>query len=217
MTGTHPESRDKLIEYFTNLQHTLERFDTFKPDAFGFACTSSSYLVDADEERRTFDSLQERFGYPIISCCRAILDGLRHVDAQSICLICPYPDWLMMESARYWKRNGLKVLATHSANPNASDTREVYDLDVGAFVQQMLHLVSDTEADVILIAGTGLPSLAAIRDMSAATGKTILSSNLCLAWRLLTEVGLSPDHNGENPSFPLLDGWQQRLDAPSSD
>ena len=212
LRGTHGQSREKLVEYFSNLSDTLEGYDTFRPDVFGFACTSSSYLIDAKYERSSIESFQEKFGYPIITCCEAILDGLKQIGASSISLICPYPDWLMKESANYWDRNSVTVVETHSANPNAVDTRAVYELDANVFVQQILPLVSNTKADLILIAGTGLPSLAAIRDISRETGKVVLSSNLCLAWRLLKEAGLEPDSSGTSPKFPLLDGWQGRLE-----
>jgi hypothetical protein len=62
----------------------------------------------------------------------------------------------------------------------------------------------------VLVSGTGLPSLPAIRQRSS--GIPIISSNICLAGRLLDLHG-----RGDllESASPLISGWQRRLDEAS--
>jgi maleate isomerase len=63
------------------------------------------------------------------------------------------------------------------------------------------------EIDAVLISGTGMPSLAAIRSSSA--GVPIVSSNTCLAARLLDLLG-RPEWL--EPGSLDIRGWRQRFD-----
>lgn len=58
LTGSRTDSRTRLTDYFGNLGHTLDSFDTAPLDAAGYACTGSSYLIDPELEQRRLDALQ---------------------------------------------------------------------------------------------------------------------------------------------------------------
>ncbi|RYG26620.1 MAG: hypothetical protein EON93_21310, partial [Burkholderiales bacterium] len=45
LTSAAPAPADRLRDYLLRLEDSLAAFDTLKMDAFGFACTASSYLV----------------------------------------------------------------------------------------------------------------------------------------------------------------------------
>jgi maleate isomerase len=61
------DSRMRLVAYFENLETSLNSFGGLELDAFGFACTASSYLVEPGRENRRCAELTERFGYPVIT------------------------------------------------------------------------------------------------------------------------------------------------------
>jgi maleate isomerase len=189
LIGRHPDSRKKLLEYLSNLPDTLATYDTLSLDMFGFACTGSSYLAEPGQEQRMFESMTEKHGYPIVSCAQAIVDALESMGAESIALVCPYPTWLTEASVAFWQRHGIDVLAAHTLNPDAVDTRSIYELDPRIVLGEAMALLDDKPADVVLIAGTGLPTLDCVPQLSTAAGKPVLTSNTCLAWRLLRDLG----------------------------
>lgn len=201
LTSQQPAAQDRLVEYLENLDGFLERYDTLALDAFGFACTGSTYLLGADAERRIASSISEARGFPVITCARAIVAALEYLGAKSLAIYSPYPDWLHEASEQFWRSEGFDIVATHTLNAAASDTRTIYAQnpeDVAALI-----LEDDPGADVSLITGTGLPSLGIVRRVSEACERTVLSSNLCLAWRLLDEVGLWTPPEGAS-RYPLL-------------
>lgn len=187
LTSAQTAAQDRLVEYLENLDGFLERYDTLALDAFGFACTGSTYLLGADVEARITESISEARGIPVITCARAIVAALEYLGAKSLAIYSPYPDWLHEASERFWRSQGFEILATHTLNAAASDTRSIYAQDPAGVASLMLD--NDPGADVSLITGTGLPSLGVIQQVSEASERMVLSSNLCLAWRLLDEVG----------------------------
>jgi maleate isomerase len=208
LTSKQPAAQDRLVEYLEHLDVTLDRFDTLKLDAYGFACTGSTYLLGTEEEQRIVGRLSEARGYPIITCAMAIVDALKFLGAETLAIYSPYPSWLHDASTNYWRNQGFQILVTQTINAKAGDTREIYAQDPRDVATLMLE--SDPGADVSLITGTGLPSLELINQVAEASNRTVLSSNLCLAWRLLKEVGAWTPTSAAPPGYPLLTGWQHR-------
>ena len=206
LTSKQESARDRVVEYLQNLGTSLDRFDTLKLDAYGFACTGSSYLLGAEKEQRVVSELSESRGYPIITCAAAIVAALRFLGAETLAIYSPYPTWLHGASENHWRSQGFKIVATNTINATAQDTREIYVQNPQDVVD--LILASQTNADVSLITGTGLPSLSIIDQVAQSSDRVVLSSNLCLAWRLLQETGLWTTPQQASPSYPLLQGWQ---------
>jgi maleate isomerase len=61
--------------------------------------------------------------------------------------------------------------------------------------------------DAVLVTGTGMPSLAALREPLATV--PVISSNTCLAARLLDLIGQSDWLDSGSPD---IRGWRQRFD-----
>jgi maleate isomerase len=203
------DSRTRLDDYLTDLGDALRRFDTLRLDAFGFACTGSSYLREPEAERDFLKRLEDQFGYPIVTAAAAIEQVLNELDARRILIIAPYPQWLGDLGAQHWKRRGFEVTELELVSLPSDDTRHIYELTSDSALDALLGM-NYRDVDALLFSGTGMPSLNAIR---AATemGLTALSSNLCLTWALLHGHGLPVEAPARGQT--LLPGWEQRLDA----
>ena len=66
-------------------------------------------------------------------------------------------------------------------------------------------------ADAIVVTGSGLAALPAVAPLTEWTGKPFLCSNICLAWALLDELGLTHLAPPEHPGEVLIGGWTPRL------
>lgn len=208
LQGSRTSSRDRLVGYLENFEETLRAYDTATLDAAAFACTGVSYIVGKDRCESDLKRLSDQFGYPILSAASAIEQALRHLGARRIAVFAPYPEWLSDLGFNYWRDAGFEVVASAYAPLDPSDTRSVYNIrsrDIPAKIERM----DLSEADVLLMSGTGMPTLRAISDLCDATGKPVISSNLCLAWAALKACGadLPQATSGE----PLFGGWAGRL------
>ncbi len=184
-----PDPRRRLLSYIADLAQTLERYDSLTLDAFGFACTGSTYLHGYAEERQLVARLQDRFGYPVVTAAAAIEARLRALDAAKIAIVAPYPEWLLNPGVEYWTDRGFQVRVVGHAQLPSENLHRIYELGS----QQALEVLETLDlagVDAVLFSGTGMPSLRAILTAQADTGLPAVSSNLCLAASLFDTIGL---------------------------
>jgi maleate isomerase len=205
------EPRQRFLDYFRQLETTLQGYDSLKLDVAGFACTASSYLLEEGEEEHHCTDLQAKFGYPVITAAAAIRNALKHLKATRIALACPYPDWLLQHAVSFWSQQGFDIAASFSAQPQMDDTRAIYKLNSEQASQQIATALQGVECDVIVITGTGLPSLQAICDLQQQFGVPVINSNLALAWACLSAAEVPLGDRAPEASFPLLGGWQSLI------
>ena len=123
LQGSRTNSENRLVDYLNNLKSSLDAFDTAPIDAFGFACTGTSYLVGAEDEARRLGACEDAFGYPIVSSAQAIRAALKELDLRRIALFAPYPSWLIKASEAYWTNCGLEIVSTATMPLDTADTR----------------------------------------------------------------------------------------------
>ena len=210
LQGSRTKSENRLVDYLHNLKTSLEAFDTAPVDAFGFACTGTSYLVGQQEEERHLGACADAFGYPVVSSAQAIRAALKELGLRRIALFAPYPSWLIKASEAYWTNCGLEIVSTATVPLDTADTRNVYLVRTPMVLEAAAALQWE-KADAILLTGTGMPTLRAIPELAQRSGKPVLSSNLCLAWSLLKAlpwtVPVPAPQNGE----VLFGGWMDKL------
>jgi maleate isomerase len=206
LTSGADDSEKRLTQYLANLERYLDAYDTLRPDVFGFACTGSSYLLGASREEQVIAAAQATYGYPVETAARAIAWALERLDASRVALILPYPDNLMEPAHAYWSALGIEIVRTLRIPIATTDTRGIYDVGSDRLAIALSQL-STVDVETVLVTGTGLASLPAIRDCELAV--PVISSNVCLAGRLLALAGHSQMLEPESP-FPH--GWRDRLE-----
>ncbi|MBR0916206.1 maleate cis-trans isomerase family protein [Bradyrhizobium japonicum] len=209
LRGDPVDARKRFSDYLFNLGESLEGFGAIKLGALGFACTATTYLLGHDEVRRKFEQLSRLYGYPILSSAEAIELALAELGARRIALFGPYPGWLQEASFSFWSQAGFDLTAKGGIDLGSSDTLNIYKLRTSKVVEAVLRLDWHS-ADAIVLTGTGAPTLRAIPDIVRATGKPVLSSNLCLGWAVLKAIG----HKAALPvgmgQSMLIDDWPAR-------
>lgn len=205
LTSREGDLGRRLTDYFARLSAFIDQFDDIAFDAVGFACTGSSYGLEAQAERLQLASIETRKGYPVITAAGAVEQALRALAIQTIALVSPYPAWLTDACRAHWERRGVRVTATLQLPP-ASPAQPIYAHTATALLEQIDRF--DTHgAEAMLLTGTGMPSLRALQPLEAARGVPVLSSNLCLAWALARIMGTAPP----GPESRLFGGWSGRL------
>lgn len=208
LQGGNGSSEQRMIDYLETLPQTLKTYDTLKPDVFGFGNTGSSYLVGAKREAEVVAAAEAGCGYPIITAAQAVLATFQALSATKIAILAPYPQPIVDASVAFWEAAGLTISAVKRLAVDTTDTRNIYNIRSGDALTALRNLPT-AEADAVLLSGTGMPSLAVVRQAGPALGKPIVSSNYCLAWALLRAVGIgsSPwDANGPTVSIGQSSG-----------
>ncbi len=193
-----PDAATRLVDYLEHIEDSIAAFDSFRPDAFGFACTGSSYLVGAAREAELIAAVHARTGLHVDTATAAIAWSLDRIGARRIALVSPYPATLAAAAHAWWQAAGYEIVRIARVAIASADTRSIYDLRA-ADAAPVLAGLDLSGLDAIVLSGTGLPSLPLLCDWPH--GLPLLSSNACLAARLMDRIGAASG----------LDGWQQRL------
>jgi maleate isomerase len=94
----------------------------------------------------------------------------------SLTLVSPYPEWLTEQAATFLSDAGARVLDVVPVKGDGS----IYDLSPAS----VLAAVADGAPDrsgALLLAGTGMPTLEAVRTLSRDWPQPVLSSATCSA------------------------------------
>ena len=199
LTASSPDPLERLSLYLERLEDTLAQYDSLRPQAFGFACTGSSYLLNPERVTRIVVGAQQRFGYPVVTATAAICWQLRRLGAQRIALASPYPPALSEAAVAFWRNAGFDIVESRAIETGSGDTRSIYALG-SADARPAVDALRRAEVDAVLLSGTGMPSLALVG--GEAGGPPVISSNLCLALRLCDLIGATPPDSSD---------WRARL------
>jgi maleate isomerase len=110
--------------------------------------------------------------------------ALAALGARRVALVSPYPEGLAAAGYRYWESAGVEVVARVRVDPQLTDTHGIYEMTSDDALSALRGLERGT-AEVMLLSGTGMPTLRALRIAAAELPIPVISSNLCLAWALL--------------------------------
>ncbi len=186
LTSDAESPNDRLIEYIEQLPAALESYDSMPLSALAFACTGPSYLLGDEREEEITNEVIQRFRIPVVTATQAIRRELEGRGARRIAMLAPYPTDLFDAAILHWKRLGFEIVTSERIDTGA-DTRGIYTLS-DEQVQSALDEFDSADADIILLSGTGMPTVAALQNSRVP----MLSSNLCLATEVLRRVQLWP-------------------------
>ena len=184
--------RTRVLDYLQRLDEYLATLGGMPVDAFCFACTGSCYLAGFPAEEAAAAEATARFGYPVITATAAVSWRLRQLRARRIHIVAPYPDWLLEAAGRYWTDRGMTVTGmTRVPTADPDDASGIYALDSAAALAAIRPL-GGVAADVLLLSGTGMPTLPILAAARASAGIPVTGSNVALAEAALTRLGAVP-------------------------
>lgn len=171
----------RLVEYTSRFGETIEQFANAPINCIAAACTGASYLIGAEREAEIVKEMQSRFGVPFITAALATVAALRAMNSKRVAILTPYPDSLNKHCAPYWEGFGLEVIAKAGPALETAEFHPIYAME-GDGVLAAYRELSDTDADVVLMLGTGMATLGPLLVGLDEGLKPALSCNLALAW-----------------------------------
>ncbi|MSQ69860.1 MAG: hypothetical protein EXR27_01045 [Betaproteobacteria bacterium] len=159
-------------------------FGTLELDAIFIATTGPSYALGESGDRALAARLSQAARCTVATASLAILDALRTLGCADICLVSPYPAWLTDRATAYWEGAGIRVASVVTM----TEEFRAYEMQT-VEVLAALARARSSAGSAVLMTGTGMTSIDAIRQSASAAGVPLLSSNLCGAWRMLDLAG----------------------------
>jgi maleate isomerase len=184
LTHPSPQVEERLLHYIRHIPEALATFRPLQLDALGFGCTGSSYLAGPAVEDGLVAAAAVAGRTPVVTAAQALRRALGALELKSFALVSPYPAALAEAGCAYWREAGFTITATLRVDPVLDDTHAIYEL-TSEDALRAARSIDCSGADALVITGTGMPTLAALRVLRETGSRPVLSSNLCLAWALL--------------------------------
>jgi len=186
--GKTLEERNEL--YVPAYAEALDRLFGLDVECALVAMTGPNYQFGVDGDRQMCAELTAAFGAPVHTASLAIHDALRALGIDRIHLLSPYPDWLTVETERYWTGAGFNIVdVAHMLGEG--EEFSAYETHSDEVIAHLSELDPDPGC-AVLLTGTGLVSISSIYRVGLASSVPILSSNLCSAWWILQKCDHSP-------------------------
>ena len=189
--------KQRLAQYVPDLTQTIQTLSGLKPAGVLVACTGSSYPLGISGDQAWTNQATAQLQAPVVSAAGAVAQVLTKLQPKEIYLISPYPSWLTQEVVQFWTAAGYVIKKIVELDKSGL----IYDLtaaDIAAAVHTALIEIDQQPDIVILIAGTGVPSLSAIDAVGSKTTIPIITSQLAGIWSLLTIIGAAADIQNSN-------------------
>ncbi|MFK7752323.1 MAG: hypothetical protein AB8B51_07215 [Sedimentitalea sp.] len=202
----------RLLDYGTQFAATADQFADAPIDVLAAACSGASYLMGAAQERDVVAEVERQKRVPFITSALASVAALRQLGARDIALLSPYPQSLTKASRGYWQAHGFRLVGEAAPQPVKDEGHPIYTM-TPASVLAAYHALSDKRPDAVLMLGTGMATLEALRAGQKLGLAPAVSCNLALAWAAsqssrwdaLSEAGLAEWITGAS--------WQARFEC----
>lgn len=179
--------RTRVDGYVATYAGAVKGFGPLELDAIMVTATGPSYAQGVDGDLALAERLTAIAGCPVELVSLSILSALRALGVSSIRLVTPYPHWLTERAKAYWQGAGLRVASIVPV----SEAFRAYELQT-AEVLSALERARALDGEAVVMIGTGMTSINAMRIAAPDYDVPIVSSNLCGAWRLLKRTRTAP-------------------------
>lgn len=180
--------KQRLTRYRSDLPQSLETLKGLDLDGVLVACTGSSYPIGLSGDKKWTDEASGQLGKPVVSAAGSIAKVLQSLKAKELVLISPYPAWLTVEMTTFWTSAGYKIVELVEINNSGN----IYYLTKSEIAKTLREAISRSGEkrpnQVVLVAGTGVPSLEPIEEMISSVEIPIVTSQIAGIWNLFSEM-----------------------------
>lgn len=155
-----------------------------KLDAVLYGCTSGAIICGADRIAGLIN--EARPGVPVSNPACAALAAFEALRAKRVSLLTPYVEDVNREVARFFKRNGFKVLTVGGFGvADDADMTAITPADIEKAAVDTCH----PDADLVFISCTAMRASEAVDGIEKKLGIPAVSSNTALVWQSLKNIG----------------------------
>ena len=183
--GAHGGMEDRTQAYVDSLPAVAPPLAAVTPAVVVLAFTAASYSNGFAREQALADRIASLTGAPAVTAAQAILVALQHLGAKKIALGTPYSESISALGRAYWQAAGLAVVGY----ARLAGVENIYD-ESEERAYRLARQADVSDADAVLLSGTGLPTVGVLELLERDLGKPVISSNQASLWRALRLAGV---------------------------
>lgn len=166
-------------------------------DVIGYGCTSAATVISPEGVAKAIHAARPEA--QVTDPITAVIAAFRALGAKRIGFVTPYVAEVSGKMRHLLEENGCHVAAFGSFNEG--DDRVVARITPNAIAAAIETVAAETECDAIYVACTNLRVAGIAQRAEGRIGKPVLSSNLALAWHMMTLAGIDPTQPGLGTLF----------------
>lgn len=182
------DMRERLTKYRSDLPQAIDTLKGLDLDGVLVACTGSSYPIGLSGDKEWTANATSQLGKPVVSAAGSVAKVLQDLKAKELVVISPYPNWLTLELTSFWNEAGYQITELVEINKSG----KIYDLTKSEMAKTISEAISRSGKKgsnrVLLVAGTGVPSLEPIEELINSVEIPIVTSQIAGIWNLFSEM-----------------------------
>ncbi|MCG7522444.1 Asp/Glu racemase [Ruegeria sp. Ofav3-42] len=162
-------------------------------DVLGYACLVAIMAMGPGYHRESEKRLRERTqevgaDIPMVTSAGALVEGIKAIGAKKVAVVTPYMKPLTELVVDYIRKEGIEVVDYVALEiPDNLDVARHDPANLPGIVARMN--IEDADA-VVLSACVQMPSLPAVSQVEAETGKPVVTAAVATTYHMLKELGL---------------------------
>lgn len=188
---SQPEvTRETLMQMQADLPEAAASIPaSFDLSVVGYACTSGATVIGPE----TVETLirGEHPGAAVTNPVTAVTTALHHLQVKRVGFVSPY-----IAPVSQAIRDHLEAAGFAVANLISFEQMEehvVARISQQSVLEAVVNAAADDDVDAVFVSCTNLKTIDIIDDAERQTGKPVISSNLALAWHMLSLGGIGWD------------------------
>jgi maleate cis-trans isomerase len=182
---------ERTRAYREGLDGPAQALGEVRPAIVLLAHTASSYALGWGREQPLVDRIASLCRAPALLAAHAVRVALHHLGVTRLALGTPYPESISRQGRAYWEAAGFQIVGYH----RLADVTDIYS-ETEERAAELARRADTSEAQAVLISGTGLPTVGALERLERELGKPVVSSNQACLWRALRLAGVSEPVTG---------------------
>jgi maleate isomerase len=179
------DMKQRLTRYRSDLPEAINTLKGLDLDGVLVACTGSSYPIGLSGDKAWTDEASKQLDKPVVSAAGSVAKVLESLKAKELVLISPYPAWLTAELIAFWVAAGYEIVELVEMDKSGS----IYDLTKSEMAKTLSQAISRSGSNrVLLVAGTGVPSLEPIEEIISSVEIPVVTSQIAGIWNLFSEM-----------------------------
>lgn len=164
-----------------------------EPLAYGYGCTSGSFIYGLAGERAITEAVTTATGRPTVTTSGAMVAAATELGLRRVAVADPYERRVSDAFVRFLAETGIEVVNAEFLGL----TQEIWRVDPDT-VWRLLLAADRPDADGLLVACTNMASYDLISRVEAVIGKPVITANQATMWGLLRLVGRQPVGPGQH-------------------
>lgn len=164
-------------------------------DAVAYACAETSFNGGSGVRKTLSQLIENECSLPVVTATNAMLAAAKQLGLERIAVVTPYGQESGTAFEQTLAESGLTVVSAlhRDFRLESDDPREWYvtNRQPATEVYAMARKADTKGAEAVVIAATNLSTFGIIEQLETDLGKPVLTSNQCILWWCLRELGLS--------------------------